>query len=85
MPQHLSLCETETRSLWQELTAGGGGEQNRDLLFLTSLLKIPIPQMFHKHRAMAKMEEKRSLHVIKATKWNREGKQGRLKRWKKKL
>lgn len=62
-----SLCAKQTRSLWQELTAGGGKEQNRGLLLLVSLLKISIPRMFHNH--CAKMEEKRSLRLTKGTMW----------------
>lgn len=73
-----SHCAKQSRRLRQELTAAGGKEQNRDLLLLASLLKISIPRMFHNH--CAKMEEKRSLRPIEGTVWNRERKQGSLKK-----
>lgn len=43
-------------------------------------VKISIPQTFHNYCANAKMEEKKkSLLLVKGTKWNREGEQGVLK------
>lgn len=80
-PQHLLLYKTEVP--WQELTAGGGREQSRDLHFPRLSIKSYHSPMFHNHCAITKMEgKKKSQHLIKGSKWYREGKHGSLKRWK---
>lgn len=83
-PQHLLLYKTEVPK--QELTAGGGRKKSRDLHFPHLSIKSYHSPTFHNHCVTTKMEgEKKSLHLIKGSKWHREGKHGSLKRWKRKF